>query len=292
MGSALRTNRMVGTPLPRHTRAGDRNEEEHEDGGCESSQPEPEQGDRGGPDRQHAEAGGRWIASAHRPFRVRHAMHRRLLGQCRVAWNAALITLSWCARGRVSSWPVAASHTRAVWSSLAVTTRVPSGLNAALTTKPWCARVPVSGWPVAASHTRAVWSSLAVTSATSSGRWPLTSPVLARLLAAAPARAGRHRRPGDDVVDRCAEHLGHAERDHHADLDALGHDLEHHAVRDRQRALDVAPVPEPRPQRSEADAHVLLLLEDEIAMRHQWTSRRAQNAGSIRSSWIVCTRTL
>jgi len=30
--------------------------------------------------------------------------------------------------------PVAASHTRAVWSLLAVTTRNPSGLNAAVTT--------------------------------------------------------------------------------------------------------------------------------------------------------------
>ena len=66
-------------------------------------------------------------------------------------------------------WPVAASHTRAVWSSLAVTTRRPSGLNAARCTRPSCFSGGVIGWPVAASHTRAVLSQLAVTTRRPSG---------------------------------------------------------------------------------------------------------------------------
>ena len=56
-----------------------------------------------------------------------------------------------------------ASHTRAVLSSLAVTTLRPSALNAACLTSFACFRGGVIGWPVVASHTRAVWSPLAVT---------------------------------------------------------------------------------------------------------------------------------
>ena len=41
------------------------------------------------------------------------------------------MTSSWCWRGAPTGWPVAASHTRAVLSSEAVTTRRPSGLKAA-----------------------------------------------------------------------------------------------------------------------------------------------------------------
>ena len=65
---------------------------------------------------------------------------------------------------------MAASHTRAVWSSLAVTTRRPSGLNARVTSPcRLCLSGGVIGWPVAASHTRAVLSSLAVTTRRPSG---------------------------------------------------------------------------------------------------------------------------
>jgi hypothetical protein len=55
-----------------------------------------------------------------------------------------------------SSWPVAAFHTRAVLSKLAVTMRCPSGENAAwLTSSVWPSSLARS-WPVAAFHIRAV----------------------------------------------------------------------------------------------------------------------------------------
>ena len=56
------------------------------------------------------------------------------------------------------SAPVAASHTRAVLSADAVTTRAPSGLNVALWTISSCCNGLPIGAPVAASHTRAVLS--------------------------------------------------------------------------------------------------------------------------------------
>ena len=59
--------------------------------------------------------------------------------------------------------PLAASHTRAVLSSDAVTMRVPSGLNAARRPEPSCPRSTTICLPVAASHTRAVLSDDAVT---------------------------------------------------------------------------------------------------------------------------------
>jgi hypothetical protein len=65
--------------------------------------------------------------------------------------------------------PVAALHTRAVLSELAVTIRVPSGLNAALLTDALCSRGLLRGLPVAALHTRAVLSELAVTIRVPSG---------------------------------------------------------------------------------------------------------------------------
>src|SRR5262249_61356085 len=45
--------------------------------------------------------------------------------------KATWITCPWCRINRVTGAPVAASQTQAVSSSLAVTTRLPSGLNAA-----------------------------------------------------------------------------------------------------------------------------------------------------------------
>ena len=60
-------------------------------------------------------------------------------------------------------WPLRASHTRAVLSSEAVTTRVPSALKLAERTHSSCLRGSVRGWPLRASHTRAVLSKEAVT---------------------------------------------------------------------------------------------------------------------------------
>ena len=57
------------------------------------------------------------------------------------------------------SAPVAASHTRAVLSQDAVTTRVPSGEKAAELTPASCPLSTAISAPVAASHTRAVLSS-------------------------------------------------------------------------------------------------------------------------------------
>ena len=48
--------------------------------------------------------------------------------------------------------PEHASQTRAVWSSLAVTTRAPSGLNAAAVTMARCSRGSVRGLPERASQ--------------------------------------------------------------------------------------------------------------------------------------------
>jgi hypothetical protein len=53
--------------------------------------------------------------------------------------------------------PVAASHSRAVLSSEAVTTRWPSGLNRAELTQPSCFIGSPIGLPVAASHSRVSW---------------------------------------------------------------------------------------------------------------------------------------
>ncbi len=76
---------------------------------------------------------------------------------------------SWPARVR-SSTPVSAFQTLAVWSSLAVTMRWPSGLKAAELTDSVITAMPArvrSSSPVAAFQTLAVLSSLAVTM-----RWP------------------------------------------------------------------------------------------------------------------------
>ena len=51
------------------------------------------------------------------------------------AVNATLYTVSSCPARVAISFPVAASQTRAVWSSDAVTMRVPLGLNTALCTE-------------------------------------------------------------------------------------------------------------------------------------------------------------
>ena len=74
-----------------------------------------------------------------------------------------------CFSGGMSGWPVASSHTRAVRSSLAVSTRRPSGLKQAWRTAASCRSGPVTGCPLTADHTRAVPSSLAVTSERPSG---------------------------------------------------------------------------------------------------------------------------
>jgi len=63
-----------------------------------------------------------------------------------------------------SSSPVAAFQTRAVLSSDAVTTRVPSGENAAVATASLCPLRTISWRPLAASQMRAVLSYEAVTS--------------------------------------------------------------------------------------------------------------------------------
>ena len=52
--------------------------------------------------------------------------------------------------------------------------------------------------------------------------------------------------PAITSVDARVEHLGGPERNGHAHLAAPGHDVDEHRVRDRERALDVAPVAEPR----------------------------------------------
>jgi hypothetical protein len=60
------------------------------------------------------------------------------------------------------------AHSRAVLSSLAVTTSLPSGLKAACHTPPWCPDNTWSACPLATSHSRAV-SWLAVTTSLPSG---------------------------------------------------------------------------------------------------------------------------
>jgi len=50
--------------------------------------------------------------------------------------NATALTQLLWASGGVTGVPLRASHTRAVWSSLAVASRVPSGLNATAKTPP------------------------------------------------------------------------------------------------------------------------------------------------------------
>ena len=77
--------------------------------------------------------------------------------------------------------PVAASHSRAVLSAEAVTTRAPSGEKAALrTTSSWPRRTAIC-LPVAASHSRAVLSAEAVTTRVPSGEKAALSdlPVMA-----------------------------------------------------------------------------------------------------------------
>ena len=62
--------------------------------------------------------------------------------------NATLITASvWPVSGAPIGWPVSASHTRTVRSSLPETMRVPSGLNATLFT-----RLGVAGQRLASKH--------------------------------------------------------------------------------------------------------------------------------------------
>src|ERR1017187_1174460 len=72
--------------------------------------------------------------------------------------NAACQTMSECPCSLASSLPSSAFHSRAVWSSLAVTIRLPSGENAASqTTAEWPCSLATS-WPLAAFHTRAVFA--------------------------------------------------------------------------------------------------------------------------------------
>jgi len=78
------------------------------------------------------------------------------LNVARPRLNAAEVTRSWCCRSVSPGLPVRASHTRAVLSDDAVTTRRPSALNAADQTHPWCCRSASPGLPVRASHARAV----------------------------------------------------------------------------------------------------------------------------------------
>ena len=62
----------------------------------------------------------------------------------------------------LTTWPLLASHTRAVRSSLAVAISRPSGLKAtAFTAPPWPRNVSCC-WPLITSHTIAVPSWLAV----------------------------------------------------------------------------------------------------------------------------------
>ena len=68
-----------------------------------------------------------------------------------------------CAIGSPTGLPLSASHTRAVSSSDAVTTRLPSGLKAADLTGLLCAIGSPTGLPLSASHMRAVVSEDAVT---------------------------------------------------------------------------------------------------------------------------------
>ena len=67
--------------------------------------------------------------------------------------NATLVTAPVCPLRVRASWPVAASHTFTVPSSLAEARRLPSGLNATLMTAPVCPLRVRASWPVAASHT-------------------------------------------------------------------------------------------------------------------------------------------
>ena len=114
--------------------------------------------------------------------------------------NAALFTpASWPLSGAPIGWPVAASHSRAVLSSDAVTMRLPSGLNAALYTRSsWPSSGAPIGWPVAASHSRAVLSPDAVTMRLPSGlnaalyttpSWPLSGAPIGLPVSASHSRA-------------------------------------------------------------------------------------------------------
>ena len=70
--------------------------------------------------------------------------------------NAAELTALLWPLSSATSRPLAASQTRAVLSTDAVTTRAPSGLKAADSTRPpWPLSSAISR-PLAASHTRAV----------------------------------------------------------------------------------------------------------------------------------------
>src|SRR6202522_307589 len=100
--------------------------------------------------------------------------------------NLALLTESSCPFRTTICLPVTASHTRAVLSSEAVTTRVPSGENAALQTSPPCPFKTAIGLPVTASHSRAVLSWEAVRTRVLSGEnaalvteatWPRKTPL-------------------------------------------------------------------------------------------------------------------
>ena len=67
-------------------------------------------------------------------------------------------------------WPVSASHSRTVLSSLPEASRCPSGLNATLfTASVWPVSGSPMGWPVSASHSRTVLSSLPEASRCPSG---------------------------------------------------------------------------------------------------------------------------
>ena len=63
----------------------------------------------------------------------------------------------WPVSGSPIGWPVSASHSRTVASSLAEASRCPSGLNATPFTAPvWPVSGAPIGWPVSASHSRTV----------------------------------------------------------------------------------------------------------------------------------------
>ena len=75
-------------------------------------------------------------------------------------------------------------------------------------------------------------------------------------------------------MERDVQHLRDPERDRGADLVAPGHDVDAHAVGERQRTLDALPVAEPDAQDADQRADVRLLGEGEIAARYGYVASR------------------
>jgi len=105
--------------------------------------------------------------------------------------KAALSTAYSWPRSTMISWPVVASHSRAVRSAEAVMMRVPSGKKAALQIRSSWPRSVMISCPVVASHSRAVRSAEAVTIHPPSGAKDALAPGPgARQGGGAPRRAG------------------------------------------------------------------------------------------------------